>query len=84
MLTDAYLHLPSGFDGARLLSRPDVPTILDLLTRCSDYLLLQDGEPATAADADELFTDMPPPKHPDDQHVTGCFGGIGSMCSRSF
>jgi ribosomal protein S18 acetylase RimI-like enzyme len=55
----------------KFLSRADAPAILDLYNRCSDYFLLQDGEPAAASDADELFDDVPPSKQPEDQHVLG-------------
>lgn len=53
------------------LSPADAPAILGLYDRCADYFLLQDGEPAAASDADELFTDVPPSKRPEDQYVLG-------------
>jgi GNAT superfamily N-acetyltransferase len=53
------------------LSPADAPAILDLYARCADYFLLQDGELAVMSDADELFTDVPPPKRPEDQYVLG-------------
>jgi ribosomal protein S18 acetylase RimI-like enzyme len=63
------LQLPCG--QLDLLSPSDAPAVFGLYERCLDYFLLQDGEPATPDDADELFTDVPPTKRPEDQLVIG-------------
>jgi ribosomal protein S18 acetylase RimI-like enzyme len=61
-----------GSHGLEMLSRADSPAIFDLYRRCGNFFVLQDGEPPVPADADELFTDVPPSKRPEDQHVFGC------------
>jgi len=65
--------LPSG--KLSILLPSQASAVLDLFERCRDYFLLQDGEPAAAADADELFADVPSTKVPDDQFVIGCWQG---------
>ena len=59
------------------LTEDDASDVADLYSRCSDYFLLQDGEPATLADARELFSDVPPEKEPRDQTVFGWRGAEG-------
>ena len=70
-----FAGLPSPACSARdtfePLSLADVPAVFDLYSRCAGYFLLQDGELAVVHDADELFTDVPPTKRPEDQHVLG-------------
>lgn len=58
-----------------LLSPAEAPAVFDLYARCADYFLLQDGEVATRSDADELFTDVPPGRSPEHQHVLGLRAG---------
>jgi hypothetical protein len=45
----------------------DVADVARLYVRCADYFLLQDGVAPTLADAEELFTDVPPEKDAQDQ-----------------
>lgn len=59
----------------KLLSPSDSPAVFDLYVRCHDYFILQDGEPASIADAEALFTDVPPGKRPEDQFVLGVYRG---------
>jgi GNAT superfamily N-acetyltransferase len=59
-------------DPLTLLSPQDAPAIFDLFSRCCDFFVLQDGVPPTSADAEELFTDVPPSKRPEDQFIFGC------------
>jgi ribosomal protein S18 acetylase RimI-like enzyme len=66
-----FCSAPGAF---KFLTRADSPAILNLYDRCSDYFLIQDGEPAAASDADELFDDVPPSKQAEDQHVLGYYG----------
>jgi GNAT superfamily N-acetyltransferase len=60
-----------GPDWLKLLSPKDAPAVFDLFTRCADFFILQDGEPPAPADAEELFTDLPRSKQPEDQHIFG-------------
>jgi GNAT superfamily N-acetyltransferase len=59
------------------LTEHDASDVADLYARCSDYFLLQDGEPPTLADARELFSDVPPEKEVRDQTVFGWRGTDG-------
>ena len=61
--------LPCG--RSSLLTPADVPAVFHLYRRCSDYFLLQDGEPASRSDAETLFTDVPSSKSADDQCIVG-------------
>lgn len=54
-----------------LLTEQDSDAVAALFARCADYFLLQDGEPATQADAGALFHDVPSEKSPADQTVFG-------------
>lgn len=63
--------LSVGSHELELLSPAHSPEIYDLFRRCEDFFVLQDGEPPVPADADELFSDVPPSKRPEDQHVLG-------------
>lgn len=49
----------------------------DLYARCTDYFMLQDGEPATLADAIDLFRDVPDERSSADQTVMGWRGENG-------
>lgn len=53
------------------LSALDAPEVAELYDRCTAYFILQDGMAPTFADADELFTDVPPGKDARDQTVLG-------------
>lgn len=53
------------------LTLADVEEISGLFKRCSDYFVLQDGVAATSADAHDLFLDLPPGFHANDQSVFG-------------
>jgi GNAT superfamily N-acetyltransferase len=54
-----------------LLAPEDTAAVFDLFSRCAEFFLLQDGEPPTIWDAEELFTDVPASKQPEDQHIFG-------------
>jgi len=54
-----------------ILTEHDAGDVADLYARCTDYFMLQDGEPATLADAVELFRDVPKEKIAADQTVMG-------------
>ncbi|MDR6146227.1 GNAT superfamily N-acetyltransferase [Sphingomonas sp. SORGH_AS870] len=69
----------SPSEGPFVLTEHDAGDVLDLYARCIDYFLLQDGEPATLADAIELFRDVPEEKSPVDQTVLGWRGQNGLM-----
>lgn len=56
-----------------LLTTVDASAIYDLYRRCDDYFLLQDGQHASASDAEILFTDVPSNMSIDDQFVVGCW-----------
>ena len=58
-------------EGPFVLTEHDADDVVDLYARCIDYLMLQDGEPATLADAIELFRDVPEEKNAVDQIVMG-------------
>ena len=60
-----------------ILTEHDAGDVADLYARCPDYFLLQDGEPATLADAVELFRDVPEEKSEADQTVLGWRGEDG-------
>lgn len=53
------------------LSDADAPEVASLYGRCADYFMLQDGMAPTLADAQALFTDVPPEKEARDQIVLG-------------
>lgn len=59
------------------LSEADAAEVAQLYARCADYFLLQDGMAPTIADANELFTDVPPEKDASDQIVLGWRGNDG-------
>lgn len=59
------------------LSETDAPEVAGLYDRCVDYFLLQDGMAPAVADANELFTDVPPEKDARDQTVLGWRGDDG-------
>jgi GNAT superfamily N-acetyltransferase len=65
--------------GPFVLTEHDAGEVLDLYARCIDYFMLQDGEPATLADAIELFRDVPEEKTAVDQIVMGWRGQKGLM-----
>lgn len=69
----------SPSDGPFVLTEHDAGDVLDLYARCIDYFMLQDGEPATLADAIELFRDVPEGKSAIDQTVMGWRGQNGLM-----
>jgi hypothetical protein len=54
-----------------ILTEHDAGEVADLYARCTDYFMLQDGEPATLADALELFREVPEEKNTADQIVMG-------------
>ena len=60
-----------------MLTEHDVGDVADLYARCTDYFMLQDGEPATPADALDLFRDVPEEKSAADQIVMGWRGENG-------
>jgi GNAT superfamily N-acetyltransferase len=60
-----------------ILTEHDAGEVADLYARCTDYFMLQDGEPATLADALDLFRDVPAEKNLADQVVMGWRGGSG-------
>lgn len=60
-----------------VLTEHDVADVADLYARCTDYFMLQDGEPATLADAIELFRDVPEEKSAADQIIMGWRGENG-------
>jgi hypothetical protein len=63
------------FDELPLIPRKhDVGALAGLYARCPDYFLVEDGEPATLADATELFHDVPEEKSAADQTVLGWQG----------
>ncbi|MEG3092902.1 GNAT family N-acetyltransferase [Sphingomonas sp. PB1R3] len=62
-----------------ILTESDAGAVADLYARCTDYFMLQDGEPATLADAIELFRDIPKDKNAVDQTVMGWQGQNGLM-----
>jgi hypothetical protein len=64
-------------EGPFVLTVHDAGDVLDLYARCIDYFMLQDGEPATLADAIELFRDVPKEKGAVDQTVMGWRGQNG-------
>lgn len=66
-------------EGPFVLTEHDAVDVLDLYARCIDYFMLQDGEPATLADAIELFWDVPEEKSAVDQTVMGWRGENGLM-----
>ncbi|RUS59857.1 N-acetyltransferase [Pseudorhodobacter sp. E13] len=43
-----------------LVQARDLPAVLDLMMRASDYVLLEDGQPPTTAAATSFFTDCVP------------------------
>lgn len=53
------------------LTEHDAGDVADLYTRCTDYFILQDGEPATLTDAIRLFRDVPEQKSEADQTILG-------------
>lgn len=63
-------------EGPFVLTEHDAGDVVDLYARCIDYFMLQDGEPATLADAIELFRDVPDGKAVD-QTVMGWRGQNG-------
>jgi GNAT superfamily N-acetyltransferase len=65
--------LSVGSDRLKLLSPADAPAVFNMYSRCADFFVLQDGEPPTLTDAEELFTDVPPSKQPEDQSIFGCY-----------
>ena len=64
-------------EGPFVLTEHDVGDVLDLYARCIDYFMLQDGEPATLADAAEMFRDVPEERSAVDQTVMGWRGQNG-------
>ena len=66
-------------EGPFVLTEHDADDVVDLYARCIDYFMLQDGEPATLADAIELFRDVPEEKNAVDQTVMGWRGQNGLM-----
>jgi len=60
-----------------ILTEHDAGDVADLYARCTDYFMLQDGEPATLADAIDLFRDVPDEKSSADQTVMGWRGENG-------
>ena len=54
-----------------ILTVHDAGDVADLYARCIDYFMLQDGEPATLADAIDLFRDVPEEKSSADQTIMG-------------
>ncbi|RZF63233.1 GNAT family N-acetyltransferase [Sphingomonas populi] len=60
-----------------ILTEHDVGEVADLYARCADYFMLQDGEPATLADALDLFRDVPDEKSSADQTIMGWRGESG-------
>lgn len=60
-----------------ILTKDDAGDVLDLYARCTDYFMLQDGEPATLADAIGLFDDVPTEKSAADQTIIGWQGENG-------
>lgn len=66
-------------EGPFVLTEHDADDVVDLYARCIDYFMLQDGEPATLADAIELFRDVPEEKNAVDQIVMGWRGQNGLM-----
>lgn len=73
-LLDTATHEPPS-----ILTESDAGEVADLYARCTDYFMLQDGEPATLADAIELFRDVPEEKSAVDQIVMGWQGENGLM-----
>lgn len=66
LILDAAPHEPPS-----MLTEYDGAEVADLYARCTDYFMLQDGEPAALADALELFRDIPEEKSVADQTVMG-------------
>lgn len=62
-----------------ILTRDDAGDVADLYARCADYFMLQDGKPATLADAVQLFSDVPEEKSAADQTILGWRAGNGLM-----
>lgn len=62
-----------------ILTEHNVGEVADLYTRCTEYFMLQDGEPATLADALELFRDVPEERSSADQIVMGWRGESGLL-----
>ncbi|WP_235529467.1 GNAT family N-acetyltransferase [Sphingomonas sp. Leaf242] len=54
-----------------ILTEHDAGDVADLYARCIDYFMLQDGEPATLADAIDLFREVPEEKSSADQTIMG-------------
>ena len=54
-----------------ILTEHDAGDVADLYARCTDYFMLQDGEPATLGDAIDLFRDVPDEKTSADQTIMG-------------
>lgn len=53
------------------LSEAHAPEVASLYGRCAEYFLVQDGVAPAFADAQALFTDVPPEKDARDQSVLG-------------
>ena len=63
----------------RALGIEDLTTLQDLLEKCSDYLLFQDGEPVSSTAAEELFASMPPDIDPMNKDMMGIYDDTNNL-----
>jgi GNAT superfamily N-acetyltransferase len=73
-------HAPNSHSPTEL-SEADAPDVASLYDRCADYFLLQDGVTATLADAQKLFTEVPPNRDANNLTVLGWKGSDGLYAS---